>query len=209
MEVEMPGHGDRLRNTGADKIVVTIAAAAQLEISVGRVDGAREGGVAPETQGGVAVQSVIDKGHRVTGVLDAIASQAGRSGCHVHLQICSGIYGNPVTAAEVKGRIHEQFGAPGDQHLAGERRQYVVSVGEDVIIGGSGKGRILPPYRRDTRLKRHFHIRNVHVCVVRDPAVLNADVGESPGLVANGAVGPDGDAAVGTGGDVTTEVSVA
>src|SRR6266536_2236074 len=73
----MAGHGYRPDDGGADKIVVATAAAAQFEIGVRGIDDTREGGIAAETQSGVAVQSPIDKRHRVTLILGDVASGSG------------------------------------------------------------------------------------------------------------------------------------
>src|SRR2546425_4144632 len=141
--MEMSGQSHCLANAGADKIIIAVAAAAQFEVGVGRINDSCEGRVATETKRGIALQSVIDKRYRVTGVLNSIASQAGRSRRHVHLETCSGIDRNSITATEVKRGSYQQDCIPGHQHLAMKVGSLVGPVGEDEIVGGTREGRIL------------------------------------------------------------------
>src|SRR2546425_5055996 len=208
--MEMSGQSHCLANAGADKIIIAVAAAAQFEVGVGRINDSCEGRVATETKRGIALQSVIDKRHRVTGFLNSIASQAGGRRRHVHLKTCSGTDGNSITATEVKRGSYQQDGIPGHHCLAMKVGNLVGPIAEDEIVGATRDGRILPTTGSDeTGVCRQLSVWNVHVRIVGGPTGLNADLGAVPGLVTHSSVGPDGDRPARSSRNVTPDVGVA
>ena len=130
----MPVHFDRFDVAGPGKVVVVVAAAAEGEIGLRRIDDPGEGGIGLKGERGVGGQTpVFESGGLGIGVDHSIAPNRRRRRRDIELQTGSRRDVNVIAGADIERVSYIKCYLPaGHIHLAGQAAQLVLVVQQAV-----------------------------------------------------------------------------